>query len=86
MRAGVEAAGAAEVEDFGGAAEDGGQGLGLAGEAACLSCGDGVAGLEGRDAGGLEVGGEVVEAQVDGDGGGGAAVGWGWGPSRRRDR
>ena len=52
---GVQPAGAAEVEDLGLPAEDGGQDLGLAGEAAGLGGGDGVAGLEGRDAGLLQV-------------------------------
>ena len=54
---GVEAAGAAEVEDLGGAAEDGGDDAGLAGQAAGLAGADAGAGVQGR-------GGEAAEERA----------------------
>ena len=57
----VAAAAAAEVEDLGSAAEDGGDDAGGAGQAAGNGGGDLAAGVEVADAGGVEVGEELVE-------------------------
>ena len=57
---------AAEVEDLGSGAEDGGDDAGFAGEAAGLAGGDVAAGVQ---AGGAEAAEELVEGHGDHDGG-----------------
>ena len=81
-RAGDEAALSADVEDLAGAAEDGGEDGGVAGEAAHRVRGEVEAGVEGA---GAELPGQLVVAGGDDDLGGVAAVS-GSSPVRRASR